>query len=71
MPGIQLWGLTSAVRQRVRDDMLTYAKFMIDREWPMMRRGAFDESAPMVAMEVIDAIGTLVPGNMGESPLRL
>ena len=33
----------------------------------MMRRGAFDENAATVAMDAIDATGTLVPGNMGES----
>jgi len=60
-------GLPAAVRQRVRDDMLTYAKIMVDREWPMMRRGALDESAATVAMDAIDVTGTLVPGNMGES----
>ena len=32
-----------------------------------MRRGAFDENAATVAMDAIDATGTLVPGNMGES----
>jgi len=60
-------GLPSAVRQRVREDMLSYAKIMIDREWPMMRLGGFDPGAAAVAMDVIDATGSLVPGNMGES----
>jgi hypothetical protein len=60
-------GLPSAVRQRVREDMLSYAKIMIDREWPMMRLGGFDPGAAAVAMDAIDAAGSLVPGNMGES----
>ena len=60
-------GLPSAVRQRVREDMLSYAKIMIDREWPMMRVGGFDPGAAAVAMDAIDATGSLVPGNMGES----
>jgi hypothetical protein len=60
-------GLPSAVRRRVREDMLSYAKIMIDREWPMMRFGGFDEGAAAVAMDAIDATGSLVPGNMGES----
>ena len=60
-------GLPSAVRQRVREDMLSYAKIMIDREWPMMRLGGFDPGAAAVAMDAIDATGSLVPGNMGES----
>jgi hypothetical protein len=45
----------------------TYAKIMIDREWPMMRGVLFYKSAATVAMDSIDATGTLVPGNMGES----
>jgi hypothetical protein len=57
-------GLPIATRQRVREDMLSYAKIMIDREWPMMRLGSFDASAAAVAM---DAIGMLIPANMGES----
>lgn len=60
-------GLPIGVRQRVREDMLSYAKIMIDREWPMMRLGGFDASAAAVAMDAIDATGSLVPGNMGES----
>ena len=47
--------------------MLSYAKIMIDREWPMMRLGSFDASAAAVAMDAIDATGMLIPANMGES----
>ena len=57
-------GLPIGVRQRVREDMLNYAKIMIDREWPMMRLGGFDTGAAAVAMDAIDATGALVPGNM-------
>jgi hypothetical protein len=60
-------GLPLAARQRVREDMLSYAKIMIDREWPMMRLGSFDASAAAVAMDAIDATGMLIPANMGES----
>jgi len=60
-------GLPSGVRQRIRNDMLDYAKIMIEREWPMMKRGEFDTSAATVAMDAIDAAGALVPKNMGES----
>jgi Protein of unknown function (DUF4239) len=60
-------GLPSEVRRRVRDDMLTYANVMIEHEWPMMKRGKFDTSAATVAMDAIDAAGTLIPKNMGEA----
>jgi len=60
-------GLPIAARQRVREDMLSYAKIMIDREWPMMRLGGFDASAAAVAMDAIDATGMVIPANMGES----
>jgi hypothetical protein len=43
-------GFPLAVRQRVRDDMLNYAKIMIEREWPLMKQGKFDTSAATVAM---------------------
>lgn len=55
-----------AVRKRVRSDMLTYAKIMIDREWPRMRHGDFVAGAAVVMMDAIDAAGTIVPANMGE-----
>ena len=60
-------GLPSKVRQRVRVDMLKYAEIMTDSEWAMMKQGGFDANAAAVAMDAIDATGTLVPGNMGES----
>jgi hypothetical protein len=60
-------GLPAAVRQRVREDMLNYAKIMIYREWPTMKHGGFDASAAEVAMDAIVAAGMLVPKNMGES----
>jgi len=60
-------GLPSAARHRVREDMLSYAKIMIDQEWPMMKQGGFDPSAAAIAMDAIDATGSLVPANMGES----
>ena len=60
-------GLPPAVCRRVRTDMLNYAKIMVEREWPRMRNGGFDPTAAAVAMDAIDATGTLVPANMGES----
>jgi len=60
-------GLPAEVRNRVRSDMITYANIMIDREWPLMRRGRFDENAAMIAMDAIDATATLVPANAGET----
>lgn len=60
-------GLPPAVRSQVRGDMIAYAKIMVAREWPSMRRGAFDAQAPVVIMDAIDATGTLVPANSGQS----
>jgi hypothetical protein len=60
-------GLPPAVRERVRSDMIDYANIMIAKEWPRMRQGAFDESAAMVGMDAIDAVGEYAPANMGES----
>jgi Protein of unknown function (DUF4239) len=60
-------GLPAPVRERVRHDMIAYARVMIDREWPAMREGSFDASAPMVSMDAINAVGTFLPVNMGQS----
>jgi hypothetical protein len=60
-------GLPDAVRDRIRNDMVAYANIMIDREWPLMRKGAFDGDAAMVSMDAIDAAGEFVPSNMGQS----
>lgn len=64
-------GLPSTVRKRVRDDMLSYAKIMVNSEWPEMRKGEFDPRAAEVGMDAIDATGTLVPANMGESNAQI
>jgi len=40
---------------------------MIESEWPKMRRGDFDATAPIVAMDAIDATGSFVPADMRES----
>jgi hypothetical protein len=60
-------GLPQPVRERVRTDMLKYAEIMIDSEWPKMQQGKFDLTAGKVGMDAIDAVGTLVPANAGES----
>jgi hypothetical protein len=60
-------GMSPAVRQRVRNDMIRYAETMIDGEWPSMKHGGFDASAAMLDMDAIDATGTFVPANFGES----
>lgn len=64
-------GLPPAVCKRVRNDMLTYAKIMIEREWPRMKHGGFDPTAAAVAMDAIDATGTLVPANMGQANAQI
>jgi hypothetical protein len=60
-------GLQSTVRVRMRSNMLSYAKSMIDSEWPKMRRGDFDVTAAVAAMDAIDATGTLVAADMRDS----
>ena len=60
-------GLSPAVRERVRNDMIRYAQTMIDGEWPSMKHGEFDASAAILDMDAIDATGTFMPANLGES----
>ncbi|HEY1614228.1 MAG TPA: hypothetical protein VGF97_11100 [Rhizomicrobium sp.] len=60
-------GLPSQIRERVRADMVGYARLMIEQEWPSMRAGTFDSTAPMISMDAINAAGAFVPANMGQS----
>jgi len=60
-------GLPPVIRARVRNDMVAYTDLMIHREWPAMRRGQFDEAAPMIDMDAYDAAGSFVPANEGQS----
>jgi hypothetical protein len=60
-------GLPQAVRTRVRHDTIAYADTMIAREWPMMKMGMFDENAPIITMDAINAVGAFVPANNGET----
>lgn len=60
-------GLPVAVRTKVRQDMVAYANDMIAREWPQMNQGEFDERAPMISMDAIDAVGSFVPADNGQS----
>jgi hypothetical protein len=60
-------GLPADMRERVRSDMIAYANIMVDKEWPRMKNGAFDEDAAMISMDAIDRVGSLAPANAGES----
>jgi hypothetical protein len=68
---IDVWhtsvGLSPSVRERVRNDMVRYAEAMVAAEWPSMKRGSFDSGVALLDMDAIDAAGTLVPANLGES----
>jgi hypothetical protein len=64
-------GLPDAVRKRVRADMVQYANLMINQEWATMRQGHFDETAAIIGMDAIDAVGTLVPANSGEAAAQV
>lgn len=60
-------GLPAAVRAQVRQDMIDYANIMINGEWPRMKQGQFDETAPMISMHAIDAVGSFSPADNGQS----
>jgi hypothetical protein len=47
--------------------MLRYAEIMTKLEWPLMRKGGYDATAAAISMDAIDATGSFVPANMGES----
>ncbi|HEY3777873.1 MAG TPA: hypothetical protein VGL35_07430 [Rhizomicrobium sp.] len=68
---IDVWhtavGLQPAVRARVRADMVRYAHIMTDHEWPLMRKGRYDEVAAVIGMDAIDATATFLPANMSQS----
>jgi hypothetical protein len=68
---IDVWhtavGLGAPVRERVRNDMIRYAQIMTTREWPLMRRGAYDETAGAIGMDAIDATGSFLPADMSQS----
>ena len=60
-------GLPDAVRRRVRADMLQYAQVMVDKEWPSMRRGGFEEQAAIIVMDAIDVAATFEPAGHMQS----
>lgn len=60
-------GLPSAVRQRVRTDVLAYAKEVIERDWASMRQGDADPQPALISMDAIDAVGSFNPANGAES----
>ncbi|HEX2593189.1 MAG TPA: hypothetical protein VHL34_16935 [Rhizomicrobium sp.] len=60
-------GLPAGVRTHIRNDIIHYAQIMVAREWPAMRRGAYDEGAAMVGMDAIDTAGAFQPANARES----
>lgn len=60
-------GLPASVRTHIRGDIVAYAKIMVEREWPAMRQGSYDEGAAMVGMDAIDTAGTFQPSNSRET----
>jgi hypothetical protein len=68
---IDVWhtavGLPAPVRERVRSDMVRYAGVMTTREWPLMKSGGYDATAGTIGMDAINATGSLVPANAGQS----
>jgi hypothetical protein len=59
--------LPEAARKKVRQDMLAYAKLMVDREWPAMRNGDFDKQADIIVMDAIGAAGEVKPADSGQA----
>lgn len=60
-------GLPAPMRERVRKDMAAYAGEMANREWELMRRGIYDPQPAMLSMDAIDATGSLIPANPGQT----
>jgi len=60
-------GLPAAYRSRVRNDLLQYAKLMVNDEWPEMRAGTFDKSGDLIIMDAIGAAGNFTPANTMQS----
>ncbi|HEX4157452.1 MAG TPA: hypothetical protein VHY79_03185 [Rhizomicrobium sp.] len=60
-------GLPQSVREHVRSDMVAYANAIMDREWPLMKRGSFDPGTAIIGMDAIDAAGSFTPANDRES----
>jgi hypothetical protein len=60
-------GLPSPLRERLRSDMLSYARTMVDSEWPLMRHGAFDRGVFRLTLDSIDATARAQPTNAAEA----
>ncbi|MBV8726959.1 MAG: DUF4239 domain-containing protein [Candidatus Eremiobacteraeota bacterium] len=60
-------GLPYVVRSHIRDDMLTYAKTMVEQEWPDMRTGEIHPTADLIVMDAIGAAGDFTPLNQRQS----
>jgi len=60
-------GMPIANRMRVRQDLLSYTTLMLNREWPEMRTGKFEDSGDYIVMDAINAAGTFKPANLMES----
>jgi hypothetical protein len=60
-------GLPSDLRNRLRSDMLAYARTMIDDEWPAMRYGSFSVRGDELIMDAATSVGQFVPHDAGQS----
>ncbi len=59
-------GLPGPIRQRVRQDMTTYAQIMVSREWTAMKHGRSEPSAAMISMDAMNAVGGFAPKGWGD-----
>ncbi|MFZ1010719.1 MAG: hypothetical protein WAN65_28020 [Candidatus Sulfotelmatobacter sp.] len=64
-------GLPPSLRDRVRADMLEYAQVIATREMAGMKHDEINTKAGAITMDAMDAVGTLVPANTGESNAQI
>jgi hypothetical protein len=60
-------GMPSRERAKVRQDILLYARVLVDREWSAMRTRTYDKQADIIVMDALGAAGGFVPANLKEA----
>jgi len=64
-------GLPYVVRNHIRSELQTYARIMINDEWPAMRHGGYSTNADIVMMDAMGADGSYVPVDEREANSQL
>ena len=60
-------GLPEPAGRNVRRDLVTYAKLMVDKEWPAMRSGGTSREAEQLLTRTFQDVARLRPPNSGAS----